>query len=247
MARLSNSFEGGTDGVTITTGNSGGASGDAWNNVALGGGGTAVYDDAQFAAGAMSGLLVAGSGATSFVEWDTSWHSDTEVWSRVYLRFDNVSLTNHTAIMSLRNAGAAACEIQLRTTNVIGLRDSGLVLRYSSSTTIAADTWYRLEWHIVHSATVGHMEARLFFGANLHGTTPDESFGSASDNWNTAAASNELWAGIASNPGTSGATVWYDEVVLDDVGWVGPVASSDDPANLDASVAGDDVTLTWDV
>ena len=39
-----NSFEGGTNGTTISTANSGGLSGDAWDTVSIGSGATATYD-----------------------------------------------------------------------------------------------------------------------------------------------------------------------------------------------------------
>lgn len=250
MTRLQNIFEGGTDGVAISNANSGGASGDALDTFFTPSGGTIVYDDAQSAQGGLSALCNAASGANALMEWNSSWHSDTEVWHRMYFRFDNVSLTNHLTIAQLRSSDSPVAEVQLRNTNVIGLRDAALTLRYSSATSIAADTWYRLEWHVVHNASTGHMEARLFYGANLHGTTPDESFGSPSANWNTGSGSDEVSQGIAGNPGASGATMWLDGIAIDDVAWIGP-ASATYPAAVEGLAGVDDgsteLDLSWNV
>jgi hypothetical protein len=251
MTRLGNTFEGGSDGVAISPANSGGASGNALNAVSTLGASSVVYDNAQSAEGGMSALMNAASGEFAYIEWEASWQSETEVWYRMYFRFDNVSLTNHTAILAAISAEGVVCEVQLRNNNVLGIRDSALTLRFSSSTSIAADTWYRLEWHVVHSTTVGHFEARLFHGANLHGTTPDETFGNLTNNYNTGASSDEVRAGLNSNPGASGATMWVDALAIDDTAWIGPeVVSATYPAaptNLVANaVSPTQIDLSWD-
>jgi len=103
----------------------------------------------------------------------------------------------------------------------------------------------------VHSATVGRLEARLFHGANLHGTTPDESFGAPSTNWNTGANSDEVRYGVLANPGASGAVARFDALEIDDVAWVGPAtvtATYPDPVVglVPTAASPSQIDLVWD-
>jgi len=250
MPRLTNSFEGGSDGVTISSANSGGGSGDAVDSTFFSGAANAQYDNARSAVGSQSALFTAASGEVSQMEWNaTSWASKTESWVRAYVNFDTVSLTNHVAVLVLADGASAAAEVQLRNSNVLGLRDSAFTLRFSSSTTISADTWYRIEWHVVHDTTNGHMEARLFHGANLHGSTPDETFGNLTNNYNTLASADEMRWGIGANPGASGSTMWFDELAVDDTAWIGPAGAAYPAAvsNLQAVAASaTQIDLSWD-
>lgn len=57
MARVDNTFEGGTNTTTISTGNSGGASGTAFSSVSIGSGNTATYSTVNPLDGLVSGLF----------------------------------------------------------------------------------------------------------------------------------------------------------------------------------------------
>jgi hypothetical protein len=51
MPYRQNTFEGGTDAVTITTGNSGGASGQPWDSVIIDAGATAAFSTTRASQG----------------------------------------------------------------------------------------------------------------------------------------------------------------------------------------------------
>src|SRR5436190_21171956 len=83
---LSNSAEGGTNGTAVTTGNSGGGSGDAFNT-STGVNGTRVFDNTQSAHGSLSYKLINAVNTTNILAWTGISLAGTEVWWRVYVRF----------------------------------------------------------------------------------------------------------------------------------------------------------------
>lgn len=230
MTRIANSFEGGTDGVAVSTVNSGGASGDAFSNVV--GGGTHTYnDDAPLPltqAGLMGATLVAASATQASFTID--WTTKTEVWCRGYYAWTAPPGTN-TSIMVLAASGVAGVQVQLMATGAIRMRDAGSVTRYTSPV-LASNTPHRLELHVVHSATLGRMELRIYSGANVDGDTPNETIGSAVTNWNTAANSNSWRTGVVSSPGTGGLTLHVDDLAIDDTGWIGSAYTASAPTQL---------------
>jgi len=218
MAVLSNSFEGGTEGANITVANSGGGNGNAFDGVAFDN--FTEYDNAFAAHGSQSGLLAASANAPAPV-WNTSWPGSTTVWTRAYMRFTDATPAASTVIHEVRelNGTTVGCDVRLTTTGTIQLR-APATLRYTSSTVITDNSWFRIELQVDSSATVGHIQCRLFVGANVNGTTADESFGSAVDNWDTGDGTVGGWrTGWGT---TSTANMWIDEVSMSDVGWLGP-------------------------
>jgi hypothetical protein len=70
---LTNNFEGGSNGSTITTGNSGGASGNAWDTITIGTSAVDVYDNSQAAHGSLScKLSTAATSVSVYNAWTTS-------------------------------------------------------------------------------------------------------------------------------------------------------------------------------
>src|SRR5688500_6359933 len=76
---LRNSFNAGTAGTTITTGNSGGGSGDAFTNI----GGTPTF----VAATGTRAPLAAEIGENDSLAWRNVTLAGREIWVRLYVRF----------------------------------------------------------------------------------------------------------------------------------------------------------------
>src|SRR5690606_5281973 len=110
---LRNSAEGGTDETGVTTGNSGGASGDAWSQVVLGTGSAIVYDSAQAAHGDLAYSIRQAASQVAFLL--RTFTADDEALVSFYLRFPSL-FTVTSAICQLHNgSGNAAC-LDLATT-----------------------------------------------------------------------------------------------------------------------------------
>ena len=230
MTVLANTFEGGSNGTVITAANSGATSGDAFDNVYAGGTGSAEYDTDITINDSVSALLNVSSGAYRQLAWIASMPSTGEVWTRMYFRVDDPTPAANTIIQQYRESDTTTigCDVRINTGGTITLRAPSTA-RYTSTTVLSADTVYRLEVHVVSSATVGHIEARLFYGANLEGTTPDESFGSPTANWDTGNGTvGGFVFGVCTNP-TQTWNLTIDDVAISDASWIGPSGSVTPP------------------
>ena len=216
-ATLKHDFEGSTDGVDLNSVTTNTLDNNPVVAEYTPGAATAQFDTAQFAHGAASGQFTVASGENAYVIWNAA--AVTERFWRLYLRFDDTTVTNNTTIVRLENAGTFVGDVQIRTTGAIALRDASFTLRYITTTLLSPNTWYRFEFRYVHNTTTGHMEGRLY--ASIDSTTPTETIGSPSTNWNTGAAVTDFLIGVASNPGQS-LTMWVDDFATDPTDWIGP-------------------------
>lgn len=225
MPSLANTAEGGTADVAVTTGNSGGDSGNAFDLIGSSGTGSVTYRSTPVAHGTRSIQFQAAAADTRFAVWNTSWTGSSSVYARLYLRFPDATPTNNTQIIQIRESDGVTigCDVRLSTAGAIQLR-APQTLRYTSATTIPAGEWVRLELYVVSSATVGRIQARLFTGANLEGTIPTEEFGSPTTNWDTGNGTIGGFSfGISSAPGQAAFDMFVDSVKFDTAGWVGPL------------------------
>lgn len=109
MTIYRNGGEGGTDGVTVTTGNSGGASGTAWDAVNLNGG-DIEFDTAQSAHDSVSYLIQPASGAIT--ELRKNFTGDPMAMISFYVRISSTPTVTST-IAQIRNATSAALHVQV--------------------------------------------------------------------------------------------------------------------------------------
>lgn len=91
---------------------------------------------------------------------------------------------------------------------------------WSSTYQVQAGEWFRVEWMLdAGVAGVGAKQrCRLFYGANLHGTSPDEDSGDQTYDKGTFDRHD-----LGHVLGSYGGVVVYDEVAVDPAGWIGPV------------------------
>src|SRR5438067_677165 len=97
---ISNSAEGGTNGTTVTTGNSGGGSGDAFSAVNIGTTGAVTFDSSASAHGGLSYAF--STGATSALAngtWSLTSAQATVYW-RVYIRISGANASQNVIRMT---------------------------------------------------------------------------------------------------------------------------------------------------
>jgi len=240
MALLANTFEGQADGTTITTGNSGGGSGDAFDSVNASG--TREFDDGIVLRGSRALLLGSASGTTPFVLWNnSSWTAAATVYSRVYFRVSAIPTSGAATIMNFRRTNGSntspPCDVRLTTAGTLAIRVPATT-RHTSTTTIAVDTWYRLEMRVeAATSTTVRARGRLFYGSNIEGLTPDEAWGNDTTYTAGDGAIGGLATGWISSPTTT-SNMSIDDLSFSDVDWIG--SSSPAPAPLDTPV----VTVT---
>jgi hypothetical protein len=112
---LTNSFESGTNGTTITTGNSGGASGNAFDVTEASGTSILVYSNTQAAHGSLSAEFANNGDGANSVSWSTSLGTQTQVWFRAYVYFTaNPSVTLSSLIIFWNASVVASLSLNQR-------------------------------------------------------------------------------------------------------------------------------------
>jgi hypothetical protein len=231
MTTLNYTFEGGADEANVTTSDTGsGNAFDLVNTPAQGGSpaaSTIKYDTAWFADGAVGVRIITTDAGSAFVGWDASIGSSTETFTRVYGKRPTALPATRQFIQMRDSSPTTICSARWTTGGNVALHDAAGTARYTSTKAFASGEEYRFEMHVVHATVNGHMEARLFYGANLHGETPDESFGSSSANWNTGAALDHIrYGAMTTAAAATNETVLMDEIEWNNTGWPGPAAIS---------------------
>lgn len=209
MTLLVNSFEGGTNTTAISTGNSGGASGNAFDVI----GSTAPTFSSTWAA---HGSLSAHS-AGGYCEWTTSMGTQTQVWFRMYLYLAVAPAGTIDCFYTRDAAVTSPGSIQMTSGRVLELVYQAGTL-HSMTTLVPLNQWIRLEGFITGSATVGQMALNMYL--TMDSTTADESYTSAAT-LNTLAALTGYWFGSSS----AASPFWMDDIGLSSTGYIGPVAS----------------------
>ena len=219
---LRNSFETAlADETAITTGNSDdGSAGNAFDTVTLGGG-TIVFDTAQFAHGDLSARLIsAGSPAAMYFGWESaSVGTVTEIWGRAYIYRTAHPSGNQWPIYFADSAAARAGIIYWGNDGSFFVFNSSLGTSDQGEDDWQLNVWNRIEWHLVSSTTVGSLEAKLYEGDS----TTVRATASIS-NTNTLANLQRVYFGDVS-AGTATSTTWFDDVVVNAGGYPGPAPS----------------------
>ena len=218
MTVVTNSFEGGTNGTTITAGNSGGASGNPFDSVSVGSGGTLSFSNAQAALGTLSALAQTTTAAATYAAWGASIGTPAQVWFRIYLYFGTLPSAT-TRFFTVSNGGGTGCaRFAITTAGKILAADGAGSTITTSTLAIPTAQWFRVEGFATLSASVGQTEVKLFLLPE--NTTADETDTSAA-NQNTL-GSPTLYA-FGPDAGTANQGPYYmDYVGLSSTGYLGP-------------------------
>lgn len=216
---LNNNAEGGTNGVAVTTGNSGGASGNAWDTVR--GAGT-IFDNAHPADGTLAyKFTAAASPVLTTLDWEATALGSTLTfaWSRHYVYVPALpGVTTYAAIVTFDLAGTGvSAGITINDTGTIGVvTATGTV---ATTATITAGSLFRVESHLVCDPVVGTFEVKLF--NSPYSTSPTETVSRTGQN--TRAGFNALRSGFDGATLVSGYLMWLDAINLNQTGYPGPV------------------------
>jgi hypothetical protein len=214
MADSTADFEAGTDTNTITTGDPGSAT--AWDDVFIGSGNSVTYDS-TYKFGTLAGKCASPGTPTSQtgLYWDSALGDPTDHYGRAYLRF-SPTLSEHRFVSF--NGNGLEIAFFIRSDGTIYLND-GTGISIDFATTITTNQWFRLEWHIVHSATVGQTEAKLFLNPDSSTATETDS---TAANRNTGTDFVAVQFGLIGGGGvTYEGPVWFDNIVAAATNWPG--------------------------
>lgn len=160
MTLLTNSFEGGTNGVNISTGNSGGLSGNAFDSVGIGAGATLAYSTVQSAHNALSMLCQTVAANSTSVGWAASMGTQTQVWFQSYMFFPSLP-GGITRFFTTSVGGVGMARFAI--TPAGQLQVSGSSSTFTTGTaTIPTNQWFRVNGYAIGSATAGQTQVNFY-------------------------------------------------------------------------------------
>lgn len=231
---ISSTFETGVNGNNILTSDAGSPTPFDSAVVGTGTGALIKYDNVQ-KYGAMAGKIYAGSppAGGNYIGWTTAFGTLTDHYGRMYLYYQNDwGSSGFVAFLSGTATRAAGF---IRTSGLIELRDDSNLQKAITTISLTANAWNRIEWHLVANGTTGSFEMKIFVGANVDGTTPDETI--SATGLNTGINTDEVQFGILNG---AVVTAWLDNLVAAATAYPGPYVS----VTLDDCLPDADVTTT---
>lgn len=223
MTLLTNSFESGTSGTTVSPANSGNPSAP-FDTIFTGSGVTAAYDTAHAAHGSQAVKIATGTTATSvYLQWDASipaWAATMYV--RIYAYF-TANPSANLDLVTFLDASASRCgKFRIGTGGKISLLDSSQANQGLSANTIPLNAWFRLDGWITGSATAGQLQVSLFTGSGGDSTTALETVTSPAT-INTNGTPGQCRFGHSGTGAAGLGPFWLDDAALSDkgtlIGW----------------------------
>jgi hypothetical protein len=211
----------GTNAANVTIGNSGAKGSNPLDGVSAT---PPTYDTAQKHSGASSWLAGLVAQTTRAGYWDTSFGtqvSGVPYWGEKYFRIPSVPPAAIRLFQQAGVAGSPAFQWGLAidvTTGKLVIRDGGGTNRAVSTAAPALNTQHRVEWQCDWNGSTTTVIAKLFLGANVDGTTPDETLTSTA--FTQAAAGGRYYFGALSSAAQTWAP-WVDDFRLSKNGWIG--------------------------
>ncbi len=218
-----NSFSGGTNAATITTGNSGGTSGDAFNAVV----GSPTYSSTN-ATGPRAPMAASVPPSTEF-SWTGLTLAARDIWIRAY-----VYITASPSALDFPIYSTGVARLYMDTSRRLSIRKSGAGTDFALQTgSVPLNQWVRVEmkWSIGTTASNSSCEIRRYDSADS--STPTETTSASSIDLGTTLPTDVRYAY------TSNLTVGYDDIATTDVDWLGPasVPATVTPSNVAAAAA----------
>jgi hypothetical protein len=223
MPSLNWTAEGGTENATVSVGNSGGASGDAWDTVTIGANATNVYDPSDPAVGKRSNRIATGaSSVMSYGQWTAKvaarWPAGlTTNYGRCYIKIAAIPGADRTFVEFSDAAGTTnRGNIRVRSTGAIRLRNAANGTVVTSATILSLNTWYRIEYR-VDGSVAGDWQIVIFLG---NSTSALETLSGSGANFGGAIGTVRF--GYVANVANAD-NWWLDGMNVNDVGLPGPL------------------------
>ncbi|MEO5950700.1 MAG: hypothetical protein ABIQ04_04595 [Candidatus Saccharimonadales bacterium] len=216
---LINTAEGGTDGTTITTANSGGDSGQPWNNVTGGGATTMTYSSLTSAHGSLSYHITTGStGSNAYMYWSTAVSQPGKTMYMQSYWYFSTTPVNTPFIFEYTNAS-------IQTIGGFGIGGNKLIVKDSSGTTVSTSStsiplgqWFRTEMMLFSNVSAGQIVLKIYLTKD--GKTPTETITTpATINTRGDDINAGIWGNVAS---TANIDYYLDDMSLQDIGYIGP-------------------------
>ncbi len=229
---LSNNFEGGISGNSIVATTAG--SGDAWSSVS-GAAPAPQYTNAQKHRGALSMQMVEPvTSGIAYVRWSALGSLTGSVYCRCYIYLPALPNVNTRFLLVHNNAGTVSAGIYITTTGLIRPINAAGAAINTGVKVVPINQWFRLEWRVKSSATVGESEWKLFSsvapGDGADGITPTETINAAATQ--VLASDTDLFSFGVTATGMTSQTVYMDDISVSTNGFIGPALALPQPRRV---------------
>lgn len=217
MTRRLNGAAGGSDTTTVSTGNSGGDSGTAWDTVTINATAALTFDSTKGRGNLAYKISTGGTAGNSFIQWTLGAGITTTVYSRCYYYFTAAPAANHR-IFVFANGGTQHANVQMTTAQKLRwVLGSGGTLT-ATTASVSLNQWVRVELSAVCTAT-GTLTLRLYNNADSNTITETSTGANASGQTSVNVAGYGISGTAVANTGP----FWADEMYFGDEGFAGPV------------------------
>lgn len=223
---LTANFHKGTLGATIAATDAGDDT--KFDSVSVAAGCAAVYDTDHGVSGNAAKLSTGATGQDIRFTWNAPFGAMTEHYGRQYL-YLTANPSAIIPIVTFRNAGGNSAFVYIQTTGAFTIGDVvGSGVASTANGAMPLNQLFRLEYHFIHSLTVGQAELRIY--DHPFSTTASASVSTSNQNFSTAMdeINNGIW--FKNNIGP----LWMSGVVAAATDWVGPVPVMQQPGLMSA-------------
>jgi hypothetical protein len=214
---VANTLNGGVLGASLSGANSGSASGNPFDGVAIEGGASLVYDNTHTRGQGLAARHTVGPRQNAFYRWDRSFASWSTWYGRVYVWFDQLPTGDLRLVRGKDASGALSFAIDLLKSGKLRAKDRANGTIAQTWSPIATGAWVRIEWRV--DAVTGQIDLRIFNSPNSEAATD-----AATSGWGRMiSVPTEVQIGRSGTQPFS-ATFWTDDPAVSASGFLGPVA-----------------------
>lgn len=217
MTTLYNNFEGGTSTTTVSTGNSGGVSGNAFDSVSVGATASLQFSSAQAAHGTLSMLVQNGASSSSaHADWTTSMGTQATIYWRAYCYMPG-SAGSAWRMIQAETTGSHVGSVFISGTTIHLSYGSGFTSAGTLTTPVPTGQWFRLEGYFTGDSSAGAVSASLYTVTDS--VTPAET--KTFTGLNTGSPMNQYQFGQLANASSLG-PFYLDDIAVSSTGPIGP-------------------------
>lgn len=217
---FSNTFEGGANGSSIASGNSGGASGTYLLTAIKNTGTNLTFSSTQ----ARDSLSLCASyvvGAAGYTAW--AWTTALRSVMRFYIYFDSIQDTTASfEISRFRSASATMASLSTRSKKFVVVDPSSNILA-TAPDLLTVGTWYRCEMAVTVGTTTSNGRVEFAY-YNNNSTIPIFSYDSGATVNTGITAFDTMRLGAANGPTPDPLVMYYDDLKVQELasGFIGP-------------------------
>lgn len=219
---LANNADGGVNGATVSTADTG--SGDAWNSVVIAAGTGLLYSPATPRGPLSIGIPQPASGLPTYTLWTGLGSLTGSVYFRMYCYFHALPSANTWVFRAESAAAARSANIRVQTNGFVQASNAAgtAIVASLGTVAIAVGRWIRIEVRVLSSTTVGEVEWRLYNEADSTVITETKAVTAQV----LAANTGQVRWGTAETSIYGNQTAFFDDFGVSSVDWLGPIGQA---------------------